>query len=59
VKVAAIEATANTDALAAYITGADYPTWPASPDQPAPLPSDPDGLQRIVNDGSSVDQVFG
>jgi hypothetical protein len=59
VKVAAIEATADTDALAAYITGADYPTWPASPDQPAPLPADPDGLQQLVNDGSSVDQVFG
>ncbi len=59
VKVAAIEATTDTDALAAYITGADYPTWPASPDQPAPLPADPDGLQQLVNDGSSVDQVFG
>ncbi len=59
VKVAAIETTADTDALAAYITGANYPTWPASPDQPAPLPADPDGLQQLVNDGSSVDQVFG
>ena len=27
-KNAAIEATADTDALAAYITGTDYPAWP-------------------------------
>ncbi len=30
-KVAAIEATTTTDELAAYITGADYPAWPADP----------------------------
>jgi hypothetical protein len=29
VKIKAITATADTDALAAYITGADYPVWPA------------------------------
>ena len=28
-KNAAIEATADTDALAAYITGTDYPVWPS------------------------------
>lgn len=36
-KVTAIKATADTDALAAYITGADYPTWPADPYAPAPV----------------------
>jgi hypothetical protein len=28
-KITAIRDTADTDALAAYITGADYPTWPS------------------------------
>jgi hypothetical protein len=37
-KVAAIEATTTTDELAAYITGADYPAWPADPKQPQPEP---------------------
>ena len=37
VKNAAIEATADTDALAAYITGAVYPVWPADPYAPAPV----------------------
>lgn len=37
VKNAAIEATADTDALAAYITGAGYPVWPADPYAPAPV----------------------
>ncbi len=40
-----IEHTADTDALAAYITGANYPAWPADPyapqpQQPAPIASD-------------------
>jgi hypothetical protein len=30
-KVTAIEATADTDELAAYITGSDYPSWPPYP----------------------------
>jgi hypothetical protein len=37
-KVAAIEATTTTEELAAYITGADYPVWPADPNQPQPEP---------------------
>ena len=37
VKNAAIEATTDTDALAAYITGADYPAWPVDPYAPAPV----------------------
>lgn len=35
-KVTAITATTTTDELAAYITGADYPTWPSDPSQPMP-----------------------
>jgi hypothetical protein len=30
-KITAIKATADTDELAAYITGADYPVWPNDP----------------------------
>jgi hypothetical protein len=33
-KVTAITATADTPALAAYITGADYPAWPVDPYAP-------------------------
>lgn len=32
-----IEQTADTAALAAYITGADYPAWPADPYAPTPV----------------------
>jgi hypothetical protein len=34
-KISAIEQTADTAALAAYITGADYPAWPNDPYAPA------------------------
>jgi hypothetical protein len=37
-KIDAIAATADTAELAAYITGADYPAWPADPYAPAPEP---------------------
>lgn len=37
VKVTAIRDTADTDELAAYITGADYPIWPVDPYSPAPV----------------------
>lgn len=48
VKVTAIAATADTDELAAYITGADYPAWPLDPN--APVESAPaDGLEPIGN----------
>ena len=40
-KVTAIEQTADTDALAAYITGADYSVWPSDPSAPIePAPAD-------------------
>ena len=35
-KVTAIADTADTDELAAYITGADYPVWPVDPYAPVP-----------------------
>jgi len=43
-KVAAIEATTTTEELAAYITGADYPAWPADPSQPIPAPAADDTI---------------
>jgi hypothetical protein len=36
VKATAIRDTADTDALAAYITGPDYPAWPVDPYAPQP-----------------------
>jgi len=36
-KVYEIKQTVDTAALAAYITGADYPTWPADPYAPVPV----------------------
>ena len=39
-KNTAIAATADTDALAVYITGADYPAWPADPYAPQPVAED-------------------
>ena len=48
VKVTAIRDTADTPALAAYITGADYPVWPRDPYSPEPATAEPtvdDGVQ--------------
>ena len=45
-KNAEIAATADTDELAAYITGTDYPTWPPYAD---PVPGDTAG--NSVSDG--------
>lgn len=39
-KVYEIGHTADTDALAAYITGADYPAWPVDPYAPVPAAED-------------------
>jgi hypothetical protein len=47
-KVAAIEQTADTDVLAAYITGADYSAWPLDPNAPA-SPAPADGLEPAGN----------
>ena len=40
VKVTAIRDTADTDELTAYITGPDYPAWPADPYAPQPVADD-------------------
>ena len=51
-KNAAITATADTDELAAYITGADYPAWPSYAD---PVPADTAGdpvSDGLVPDGN-------
>lgn len=37
-KITAIAATLDTPELAAYITGAEYPVWPADPYAPQPEP---------------------
>ena len=39
-KVYEIEHTVDTPALAAYITGVDYPAWPSQDSAPAPAPED-------------------
>jgi len=47
-----IEHTADTDELAAYITGADYPVWPRDPYSPVPAElSAADGVQPAGNGG--------
>jgi len=55
-KVVAIEATADTEALAAYLTGSDYPTWPPYVE---PVPADDagdspaDGVELDGNGGEN------
>ena len=58
-KIYEIEHTADTDALAAYITGADYPVWPRDPYSPDPI-SDvaADGLEPLI-DGEDAGPVSG
>lgn len=55
-KVTAIRETVDTPALAAYITGADYPVWPRDPYSPVPADAeliDVDGIQS-VSSGEAV-----
>ena len=59
VKITAIRDTADTAALAAYVTGSEYPAWPSDPSQPQPPVTDIDGIDALAADASSVDQVFG
>jgi len=49
-KVTAIEATADTTELAAYITGIEYPVWPNDPYTPAAVPT-ADGVELDFNGG--------
>lgn len=54
VKIAAVVATTSTDALAEYITGADYLTWPSDPYTPQPAGiSFIDRLESLSNGGKS------
>ena len=41
VKIAAIEATLDSEELAGYITGADYPVWPSQTPEEEPAPEEP------------------
>ena len=48
VKVTAIRDTADTPALAAYITGTEYPVWPGDPYAPVPISDAPvDGMEPV------------
>ena len=68
-KVAAIEATADTDELAAYVLSSDYTSWPRDPDTPEPVVADvpaADGVEPDVDvfdaggfDGTSMDAGIG
>ena len=57
VKNAAIAATADTAELASYITGTEYPVWPADPYAPVSDSdagaADPDGVVLDFNGGST------
>ena len=55
IKVEAIEGTVDTTELAAYITGTEYPVWPADPYAPALLPEENGG--DTTTPASSADDV--
>jgi hypothetical protein len=56
VKVGVIRDTLDTDDLAAYITGADYPVWPADPY--APQPPAPEGDDTVFFSSNSTSSGF-
>jgi hypothetical protein len=53
VKVTAIRDTADTAALAAYITGPDYPAWPADPYAPQPPAAEGDDTVSFAANSTS------
>ena len=53
VKVTAIRDTADTAALAAYITGPLYPVWPADPYAPQPVSESNDDTMMFSNSTTS------
>ena len=57
-KVFEIGQTADTAALAAYITGADYATWPSDPSTP-PGPDPVDGFLPVVDGFTSGSLITG
>jgi hypothetical protein len=56
VKVGVIRDTLDTDDLAAYITGANYPVWPADPY--APQPAAPQGDDTVLFSSNSTSSGF-
>ncbi len=56
VKVGVIRDTLDTDDLAAYITGANYPVWPADPY--APQPPAPEGDDTVFFSSNSTSSGF-
>jgi hypothetical protein len=56
VKVGVIRDTLDTDDLAAYITGANYPIWPADPY--APQPAAPQGDDTVLFSSNSTSSGF-
>lgn len=56
VKVGVIRDTLDTDDLAAYITGANYPVWPADPY--APQPPAPEGDDTVLFSSNSTSSGF-
>lgn len=55
-KVLYIGTTNDTDELAAYITGAAYPVWPAEPHAPQPEPEPADVVN--LNNGSTSSGIL-
>ena len=51
-KIYEIGQTADTDALAVYITGADYPAWPVDPYAPVPAGNAPAAELEPAGDNS-------
>ena len=54
VKVTAIRDTTDTEELAAYITGADYPVWPVDPY--APVPAEPVSADDVESASDSEEE---
>lgn len=53
-KITAIRDTVDTERLASYITGAEYPVWPSDPYAPAPPePAPADGVEPAGNSEGS------
>ena len=54
-KIAAIEATTDTDGLAAYVVSSDYTSWPRDPDTPEPVVADDPAADGVESDGDGFD----
>ena len=54
-KIAAIEATTDTDGLAGYVVSSDYTSWPRDPDTPEPVVADDPAADGVESDGDGFD----